>query len=672
MEGSYTSLAVSWDAPRIPDGGPALTGYEVRYRERPDGDWVEAPHAGTARTATLTELEVNTAYEVEVRALYSEMQSVWVRVPGQVRTAEPPSARVRNVSIVNGPVSDGVWSAGERVEVEVVYPVPMVVEKPEDCWSYNADGTCRESGPFVLVVFSDDARPGYGKSLSTPLAPYVGGSGTATLQFAYTVGEDEDGAWRVEPADNGILLRGATIRTLEGGEGKPEYTNTRVRQVTVERSGRAWTAGEKVRVKVRFTGPAQYTPPDDPKNRDKVVVDETEGAPTIRVLLGDRVDRTLERTASYVRGSGTDTLEFEYAVAAGDGRVGAVEVVADSLAKNGATIRNKQGYDAELEHLGAVQYAQRAALSVADAEATEGEDATLDFVVKLDGVPGSEDVTVAYRTQDGEAEAGSDYTETRGTLTFARGEDVYEKTVRVPITDDAEEDGGETFKLLLSNVTGASVKNYEAVGTIRNDEAQESESETESETESKPKTPTVDVADARVREADARVREAAGATLDFVVTLSGASSDTVTVDYRTVDASAKAGEDYTKREDTLTFDPGQTSKTVRVTVLDDAHDEGNEKMALLLYRASGAIRDDYLAGGIIENSDPMPRAWLARFGRTASDHVVEAIAERWRGGEAADALHAGRPAGRQAVRWRGRPWRRLASRRRREPGARGR
>ena len=627
VEGSYTSLAVSWDAPRIPDGGPALTGYEVRYRERPDGDWVEAPHAGTARTATLTELEVNTAYEVEVRALYSEMQSVWVRVPGQVRTAEPPPARVRNVSIVNGPVSDGVWSAGERVEVEVVYPVPMVVEKPEDCWSYNADGTCRESGPFVLVVFSDDARPGYGKSLSTPLAPYESGSGTATLQFAYTVGEDEDGALRVSVADDGILLRGATIRTLEGGEGKPEYTNTRVAQVTVERSGRAWTAGEKVRMKVRFSGPAQYTPPDDPENRDEVVVDETEGVPTIDLKLGGRVNREQTRTASYESGSGSDTLEFEYEVTDGDGRVGAVEVVADSLAKNGATIRNKQGYDAELDHLGAVQYAQRAALSVAGAEATEGEDATLDFVVKLDGVPGEEDVTVAYRTQDGEAEAGSDYEETRGTLTFARGEGVYEKTVSVPITDDAEEDGGETFKLLLSNVTGAKVLNYEAVGTIRNDEAQESKSETESETESKPETPTVDVA-------DARVREAAGATLDFVVTLSGASTDTVTVDYRTVDASAKAGEDYTKREDTLTFDPGQTEKTVRVTVLDDAHDEGNEKMMVVLYRASGAIRDDYLAVGIIENSDPMPRAWLARFGRTASDHVVEAIAERWRGGEA--------------------------------------
>ena len=113
--------------------------------------------------------------------------------------------------------------------------------------------------------------------------------------------------------------------------------------------------------------------------------------------------------------------------------------------------------------------ARSAALSVADAEATEGEDATLDFLVRLDGNPGSE-VTVDYGTRDGTATAGSDYTKTSGTLTFAPGED--EQTVSVPITDDAEEDDGETFTLMLSNASGAGFANddKEATGTIRNTE----------------------------------------------------------------------------------------------------------------------------------------------------------------------------------------------------------
>ena len=215
----------------------------------------------------------------------------------------------------------------------VRYSLPVVVEQPEDCWSYNDDGTCRDAGPYVLVAFRSDARPGYGKVLSTPLVPYVGGSGTDTLRFAYTVGAAEAGAKGVVAADGRLLLRGATIRTLEGGDGPSRYTITRVMQVDVRTpSGAAWTAGETVRVTVRFAGPVSYTPdtpPEERPNWDKVEV--AGGTPTIRLLLGDRERRTLARTASYVGGSGTNTLVFEYEVTAGDGRVGAVEVEADSL-----------------------------------------------------------------------------------------------------------------------------------------------------------------------------------------------------------------------------------------------------------------------------------------------------------------------------------------------------
>ena len=113
------------------------------------------------------------------------------------------------------------------------------------------------------------------------------------------------------------------------------------------------------------------------------------------------------------------------------------------------------------------QTTRSTALSVADAEATEGEEETLDFTVSLDGNPGSE-VTVDYGTRDGTAMAGSDYTETSGTLTFEPDET--EKTVSVPITDDDEEDDGETFTLVLSNASGATIADAEATGTIRNSE----------------------------------------------------------------------------------------------------------------------------------------------------------------------------------------------------------
>ncbi len=128
--------------------------------------------------------------------------------------------------------------------------------------------------------------------------------------------------------------------------------------------------------------------------------------------------------------------------------------------------------------------------------------------------------------------------------------------------------------------------------------------------------------------ADARVREASDATLDFAVTLSRASRAPVAVAYATADGSATAGSDYTATSGTLTFAAGETSKTVSVPVLDDAHDEGEETLTLRLSAATGAVISDGVATGTIENTDLMPAAWLARFGRTVTDQVLEAVEAR--------------------------------------------
>ena len=104
-------------------------------------------------------------------------------------------------------------------------------------------------------------------------------------------------------------------------------------------------------------------------------------------------------------------------------------------------------------------------LSVADAEAHEGEDEAIEFVVSL-GRAASDTVTVDYATADGTAVAGEDYTATRGTLSFAEGE--LEKTIAVPILDDVLDEGSETFILKLRNARGAWILDGEAVGTITN------------------------------------------------------------------------------------------------------------------------------------------------------------------------------------------------------------
>ncbi|MCY4646163.1 MAG: hypothetical protein OXE73_04745 [Gammaproteobacteria bacterium] len=102
-------------------------------------------------------------------------------------------------------------------------------------------------------------------------------------------------------------------------------------------------------------------------------------------------------------------------------------------------------------------------LSVSGGRADEGKPVV--FPVTLGRAsPGT--VTVDYATVDETAMAGTDYTATSGTLTFAPGET--EKTVRVETLADTVRDGRELFRLKLSNAVGAHIQDGKAAGRINN------------------------------------------------------------------------------------------------------------------------------------------------------------------------------------------------------------
>ena len=128
--------------------------------------------------------------------------------------------------------------------------------------------------------------------------------------------------------------------------------------------------------------------------------------------------------------------------------------------------------------------------------------------------------------------------------------------------------------------------------------------------------------------ADAEVDEDAGAAIEFAVTLDRAPRYPVSVDWATEDGTATAGEDYTAASGTLEFAVGETDKTITVEVLDDAADEGEETFLVKLSNPQGAHIADGEATGTIVNSDPLPRAWTARFGRTVAFHLLDALEAR--------------------------------------------
>ena len=139
----------------------------------------------------------------------------------------------------------------------------------------------------------------------------------------------------------------------------------------------------------------------------------------------------------------------------------------------------------------------------------------------------------------------------------------------------------------------------------------------------------------KVSISDPTVQEGPGAQLAFKVKLDyRPQGGWVDLKYATRDRTAAAGADYTATSGTLRFRPGKTEKIINVAVLDDAHDEGSETMELVILEASGSYPDQWVrfvntvGVGTIVNTDPIPAAWLSRFGRTVADQVLDAIAGR--------------------------------------------
>ena len=94
-----------------------------------------------------------------------------------------------------------------------------------------------------------------------------------------------------------------------------------------------------------------------------------------------------------------------------------------------------------------------------------------------------------------------------------------------------------------------------------------------------------------------------GGTAQFRVTLSATGDESVRVAYATRDGTAVAGEDYVAAEGSLTFAPGETSKTIPVTLLDDDVDEPEEQYTLELSSPSNATLSVSAATGTILDDD---------------------------------------------------------------------
>jgi hypothetical protein len=108
---------------------------------------------------------------------------------------------------------------------------------------------------------------------------------------------------------------------------------------------------------------------------------------------------------------------------------------------------------------------------------------------------------------------------------------------------------------------------------------------------------------------DASVVEGNSGTVNavFTVTLVGAHSGSVSVNYATADNSAVAGADYTAKSGTLTFGPGDSTQTISVPVIGDTLNEFDEQFFVNLSNAAGGVITDSQGIGTIVDDDPAPQ-----------------------------------------------------------------
>lgn len=203
-------------------------------------------------------------------------------------------------------------------------------------------------------------------------------------------------------------------------------------------------------------------------------------------------------------------------------------------------------------------------VSVSGGNVTEGNAGATDavFGLYLD-FAFDVDVTVQFDTADGSALAGSDYVATSGTVTIPAGQT--SATFSVRTTGDRVPEPNETFLVRLSNATNAQIGTSAGTATIVDDE------------------PRVSISDVTKTEGKRN-----GTTLfTFTVSLSAAYDRSVTMSFKTVDGTAKASDgDYVGKTGTLTFAPGETTKTITIEVKGDSKKESDETFYLDLFGLS--------------------------------------------------------------------------------------
>ena len=286
------------------DGDTSTPGYQRRLNEGANEIVATVSKAGSASTEYILTI---------TRYVVPQIQAVWVSSDAG---------------------SDRFYGAGDTIDIEVEFDLPVAVD--------TTNGT-----PFLSFIIGATSRR----------AHYSARDATAKIPtFSYTVegaAHDQDG---VSIHANSIDLDGGTIRQASdgrdaildhaalGNQGNhrvangPHIVSDGIAVVSTPVAATdTYGEDETIVVGVTFDSP--------------VVVDTTNGTPTLAITIGDQDNTPRDQSLEYARGTGTPTLEFEYIVQPEDVDSNGIAIRSNRLELNGGTIRHATtGVDATLDY----------------------------------------------------------------------------------------------------------------------------------------------------------------------------------------------------------------------------------------------------------------------------------------------------------------------------------
>ncbi len=484
--------------------------------------------------------------------------------------------------------------------------------------SNASSGATIGDGVATGTITDDDATPRVTLLLSPDTIDEAGGTSTVTASLDRPSSEDTtvqgigganvEAFYTVGPGPNPVL-------TIAAGETASTGT------VTITAVANNVDAPDKrITVSAEASNSLGVTFPDDVT----LTIRDDDDPPTVTLHLSpDTISEAggeSTATASLSRPSGVDTTVTVTVVPvspaeAGDYRLSSnveLTIVAGAMASTGtvtitAVDNDVDAPDKEVTvwatttnaHSGSVL--DDAPLTIEDDEGqptvrlhlapdTIGENGGTSTVTASLDRPSSEATTVTVTAAPESPATAADYTLSGSRLTIAAGQTTSTGTVTITAVDNdlPERDKEVTVSGTAANSQGITDPNAVTL-TIEDDEAP----------------PELSIGDASVTEGDT-----GSATMTFTVSLDRTTTGTVTVNWATADGTATAGTDYTAGTGSLTFDAGEISRTVRVTVTDDDVDEPDETFRVRLSEPSGATIEDGTGTGTIRDDDEAPTVTL--------------------------------------------------------------